>query len=157
VAPVTTTDVDSPTTPAEPEAAASAGPTPSSESESAAEPASPTVGPMVVIPAPSTTPSTRSTADPKRVTDFATASRVLDRNELRTAKASFTTSAPWRGAIRLLGAAGKNGAPPILLLLVAFAFLAAQDRIDRNDPKLALAPVHGHQELTFKPIDRGTS
>jgi hypothetical protein len=91
------------------------------------------------------------------VTELASTSRVLKRNELRTAKASFTTSEPWRGALRLLGAAGRNGAPPILLLLIAFGFLAAQDRIDRNDPKLALAPVHGHQELPFKPIDRGTS
>jgi hypothetical protein len=29
-----------------------------------------------------------------------------------------------------------------------------QDRIDRNDPKLALAPVHSHQELPFRPVER---
>jgi hypothetical protein len=81
---------------------------------------------------------------------------VLNRAQLRTAKASFATDDQWSGALRLLGTAGRTGAPPILILLVAFAFLAAQDRIDRNDPKLALAPVHGHQELSFKPIDRGT-
>jgi hypothetical protein len=56
----------------------------------------------------------------------------------------------------VLGTAGREGGPPVLLLLVGFAFVTAQDRIDRNDPKLALAPVHGHQELTFKAIDRGT-
>jgi hypothetical protein len=80
---------------------------------------------------------------------------VLQRAELRLSQQGVP-SAQWADALRLLGSAGRNGAPPILVLLVAIAFLAAQDRIDRNDPKLALAPVHGHQELMFKPVDRGT-
>jgi hypothetical protein len=95
-----------------------------------------------------------SVANP--VVGFASASRVLKRNALRVDKASATVGDQWQGALRLVGAAGRTGGPPVLLLLIAFAFLAAQDRIDRNDPKLALAPVHGHQELSFKPVDRGT-
>jgi hypothetical protein len=88
---------------------------------------------------------------------FASTARVLNRTDLRTSKANFTAGSQWRQTLRLLAGAGRNGAPPVLVLLVAIAFLIAQDRIDRNDPKLALAPVHGHQELAFKPVDRGTS
>jgi hypothetical protein len=46
------------------------------------------------------------------------------------------------------------GGIPLLLLLLVLLFLAMQDRIDRNDPKLALAPVHSHQELPFRPVER---
>ena len=92
-----------------------------------------------------------------RGTHFASTARVLHRTGLRTSKVTFTADGQWRQTLRLLAGAGRNGAPPVLVLLVAIAFLAAQDRIDRNDPKLALAPVHGHQELAFKPIDRGTA
>jgi hypothetical protein len=31
------------------------------------------------------------------------------------------------------------------------AFLAVQDRIDRKDPKLALAPVYAERDLPFTP------
>jgi hypothetical protein len=31
------------------------------------------------------------------------------------------------------------------------AFLAMQNRIDRNDPKLALAPVYADRHLDFHP------
>lgn len=36
-----------------------------------------------------------------------------------------------------------------LLYLLLVAFLAVQDRIDRNDPKLALAPLYGEPDLPF--------
>jgi hypothetical protein len=100
------------------------------------------------------TPATVVAARSRLVADVASTTRVLNRSELRTSRANADTGEQWRATLRLLGSAGRNGAPPLLLLLVAFAFLAAQDRIDRNDPKLALAPVHGHQELTFKPVDK---
>jgi hypothetical protein len=92
-----------------------------------------------------------------RGTHFASTARVLNRTELRTSKLTLPADDHWRQTLRLLAGAGRNGAPPVLVLLVAIAFLSAQDRIDRNDPKLALAPVHGHQELAFKPIERGTA
>ena len=37
---------------------------------------------------------------------------------------------------------------PLVLILLVVAFLLAQDRIDRKDPKLALAPVDA-DHLTF--------
>jgi hypothetical protein len=106
-------------------------------------------------PAPPATSHVAPTSS--RGTRFASTARVLNRTELRTSKANLTSGGQWRQTLRLLAGAGRNGAPPVLVLLVAIAFLSAQDRIDRNDPKLALAPVHGHQELAFKPIDRGTA
>jgi hypothetical protein len=38
---------------------------------------------------------------------------------------------------------------PVLLLAMAALFVLAQDRIDRGDPKLALAPVHPDPDLPF--------
>jgi large repetitive protein len=60
----------------------------------------------------------------------------------------------WRAMLRVLESAATLGGVPLLLLLLVMAFLALQDRIDRNDPKLALAPVHSHQELPFRPVER---
>jgi hypothetical protein len=37
------------------------------------------------------------------------------------------------------------------LLLMVVGFLSIQGRIDRNDPKLALAPAEAEPELTFDP------
>jgi hypothetical protein len=59
----------------------------------------------------------------------------------------------WRDVLRVLGGAAAMGGIPVLLLLFVMAFLALQDRIDRNDPKLALAPVHSHQALPFRPLE----
>jgi hypothetical protein len=46
------------------------------------------------------------------------------------------------------GVAAK-AAFPMLLLLIVVAFLLVQDRIDRKDPKLALAPTHAEPDLPF--------
>jgi len=43
----------------------------------------------------------------------------------------------------------------LLMYLVVVAFLAIQDRIDRNDPKLALAPVGGERDLPFDAPSAG--
>ena len=43
----------------------------------------------------------------------------------------------------------EGSAASLLLYLALVAFLAIQDRIDRNDPKLALAPVFGERDLSF--------
>ena len=87
---------------------------------------------------------------------YASAARVLNRTTLRTGTTAVVIGR-WRATLRLAAEATRTGGPPLLLIVIALGFLAAQDRIDRNDPKLALAPVHGHQELVFKPIDRGTA
>jgi hypothetical protein len=39
---------------------------------------------------------------------------------------------------------------PLVLVLLMFVFLVAQNRIDRRDPKLALAPVHPDPNLDFE-------
>ena len=40
---------------------------------------------------------------------------------------------------------------PLSLLLLVLAFLAIQNRIDRSDPKLALAPTFADPDLEFRP------
>jgi hypothetical protein len=35
--------------------------------------------------------------------------------------------------------------------MIVFAFLGIQGRIDRSDPKLALAPLHADPDLEFLP------
>jgi hypothetical protein len=41
--------------------------------------------------------------------------------------------------------------------MLVLGFLALQNRIDRSDPKLALAPVHADPDLEFLPPDDGAS
>lgn len=49
----------------------------------------------------------------------------------------------------------ERSAFPGLLLLIAGIFVLAQDRIDRKEPKLALAPLHADPDLRFgDPVDR---
>lgn len=45
-------------------------------------------------------------------------------------------------------------APPLLLLLLALLFLAAQAAIDRRDPRLSRAPRDAEPELAFLPAAR---
>ena len=40
---------------------------------------------------------------------------------------------------------------PGSLIFLVLGFLAVQSRIDRSDPKLALAPVHADPDLEFPP------
>jgi 4-amino-4-deoxy-L-arabinose transferase-like glycosyltransferase len=56
----------------------------------------------------------------------------------------------WAGG-QVIGLAATKGSFPLLLLLLLLAFLWVQDRIDRRDPKLALAPVHADPDLHFTP------
>jgi hypothetical protein len=46
-------------------------------------------------------------------------------------------------------ALSEGSAASVLLYLAVLAFLAVQDRIDRNDPKLALAPRFAEPDLPF--------
>ena len=74
------------------------------------------------------------------------AARDLARITLRTGLGDTR----WRDLLRVAGAVARVGGVPGLLLLLALLFFYLQDRIDRDDPKLALAPVHTHQELGFR-------
>ena len=51
----------------------------------------------------------------------------------------------------LLKLASRGAALPFGFLLIVFLFLIVQDRIDRSDPKLALAPVYPERDLPFDP------
>ena len=66
---------------------------------------------------------------------------------------------PDRGAIalRFAEAVAERSTIPLSLLLVVGFFLLVQDRLDRNDPKLALAPVYPDPELRFGPRPPRTS
>jgi hypothetical protein len=49
-------------------------------------------------------------------------------------------------AVRVIQSAAERGSIPVALILIAAVFLAIQNRIDRRDPKLALAPVRDEPE-----------
>jgi hypothetical protein len=92
------------------------------------------------------------TASPKRVArqpeaeiggaSLAGAKRLRDRSWAQKA----SDSDPYRMA----AAVSDKVAFPVALVFVAIAFLMAQNRIDRNDPKLARAPVHAEPDLPFR-------
>ena len=88
---------------------------------------------------------------------FASTGQVAGRSLSRIVGSLTTFEPRWRDTLRLAGGLAQTGGFPLLLLLLAFLFLALQDRIDRNDPKLALAPVHGHQELPFRSLSEGAT
>jgi hypothetical protein len=46
----------------------------------------------------------------------------------------------------------KKTAVPVGLLLLVGLFLAVQNRLDRRDPKLALAPVYADPGVSFVPV-----
>ena len=53
--------------------------------------------------------------------------------------------------VQAAGAAAPKTAFPLGLVLMVGGFLTMQNRIDRNDPKLALAPVLAARHLEFPP------
>jgi hypothetical protein len=63
-----------------------------------------------------------------------------------------------QGVVNAVSTAGGGAGFPLLLLLVVGLFLVAQGRIDRRDPKLALASVAADDNLEFSPPpSRGAS
>jgi predicted phage tail protein len=54
-------------------------------------------------------------------------------------------------AIRAITENPDKSVFPLSLLLLVLAFLAIQNRIDRSDPKLALAPAFADPDLEFRP------
>jgi hypothetical protein len=65
--------------------------------------------------------------------------------------AQFVTDLDAQQVARAVSVAAPKTAFPLGLVLLVGAFLAVQNRIDRNDPKLALAPVHGDRHVDFGP------
>jgi hypothetical protein len=56
-----------------------------------------------------------------------------------------------QNVINAVSKAGGGTGFPLLLLIVVFVFLMAQSRMDRRDPKLALASVAADDNLQFGP------
>ncbi len=57
--------------------------------------------------------------------------------------------APLVPIARVLAPIVRRPGFPALWLLLVIAFLAVQNRIDRRDPKLALAPVFADPHMVF--------
>lgn len=57
----------------------------------------------------------------------------------------------WERVVQVVTFVAKRSSYLLLLLLIVLAFLAVQDRIDRKDPKLALAPRAPDLDLHFEP------
>lgn len=57
----------------------------------------------------------------------------------------------WERVVQVVTFVAKRSSYLLLLLLIVLAFLAVQDRIDRKDPKLALAPRAPDLDLRFEP------
>jgi hypothetical protein len=56
-----------------------------------------------------------------------------------------------RGVVHAVGSAGGGTGFPLLLLGLVFVFLIVQNRIDRRDPKLALASIAADDTVEFQP------
>jgi hypothetical protein len=56
-----------------------------------------------------------------------------------------------QGVVHAVGSAGAGTGFPLLLVGLVLAFLIAQNRIDRRDPKLALASIAADDMVNFQP------
>lgn len=57
----------------------------------------------------------------------------------------------WQAVSAAVVTASKKTAVPAGLLLLIAVFLMIQNRLDRRDPKLALAPVYADPGVSFVP------
>lgn len=57
----------------------------------------------------------------------------------------------WHKVRAVAVAVSKKTAVPVGLLLLIGLFLSLQNRLDRRDPKLALAPVYADPGVSFVP------
>ena len=56
-----------------------------------------------------------------------------------------------QGVVHAVGAAGGGTGFPLLLIGLVLVFLVVQNRIDRRDPKLALASIAADDTVEFQP------
>jgi len=66
-------------------------------------------------------------------------------------KLTKDVSSAVRSVVNAVSKAGGGTGFPLLLLVIVMGFLLAQSRIDRRDPKLALASVVADDTLQFRP------
>jgi hypothetical protein len=66
-------------------------------------------------------------------------------------KLTKDVSSAVRSVVNAVSKAGGGTGFPLLLLVIVTGFLIAQSRIDRRDPKLALASVAADDTLQFRP------
>lgn len=93
-----------------------------------------------------TAPTLPPTPDPPPATagDAATAAMPA-----RAAPATRSEAQPPARTREIVKAVADRTGVPILLILLVVAFLTIQNRIDRRDPKLMLAPLAGTPDLAF--------
>ena len=151
--PAPTTDEPVPPT-AEPTRSPEATRTPSTTRTPAAPPA-PTAKPSATSsPTPVATPPTTAVPEfspPAHVGLVPAKKKGDDQGALASAGQRLRRLFDWTASFAAEGT--KQAAFPGLLILLAFLFLLVQDRIDRRDPKLALAPVHADPDLTFRRLE----
>jgi hypothetical protein len=59
------------------------------------------------------------------------------------------------GVVKAVTDGRDHGTFPLALLAIVIFFLIVQNRIDRRDPKLALAAVSADEDLEFRPPSSG--
>jgi hypothetical protein len=68
------------------------------------------------------------------------------------AAAQALAASPLPQRLQVMGrSTAAHGGFPLSVLVLLVLFLLLQDRIDRRDPKLALAPEHAEPDLRFSP------
>ena len=123
--------------------------------------------PRPAPPAPPVHPGTAVTTTPApaagravdRVTDRATGRGAGDQSGGIHARLpgadtvhAFIDSLPLDPTLRaVLTSMSDSGGFPLLLLVLLLLFIATQDRLDRRDPKLALAPLRREDDIDFEP------
>ncbi len=119
-----------------------------------------TSAPRIVAPQPSRTtlprvsrpaapaPATRRREHPSARRTPATA-RAHAHAPIDAARRAASPGAWPRSLARAVAAVAKRSVFPALLIVVMALFFLLQDRIDRRDPKLALAPVYADPRLDF--------
>ncbi|HEV2999390.1 MAG TPA: Ig-like domain repeat protein [Solirubrobacteraceae bacterium] len=89
--------------------------------------------------------------DPRRRAEPRAAARSTPaRPEARDSGGNFATRAVAQ-AVETIAEHPDKSVFPLSLLMLVLAFLAIQNRIDRSDPKLALAPTFADPDLEFRP------
>jgi hypothetical protein len=96
-----------------------------------------------VVPSATGTPGATEEARAREARQRAEAVQQL-------AEARALAASPMPQRLEVMGrSTAVHGGFPLGVLLLLLLFLLLQDRIDRRDPKLALAPEHGEPDVRF--------